>query len=90
MENYDHFILNDYKIGIMEDMNFYENDTFDVILATGVLCSVQNVTKCLKEVHRILKPVKLKNKFFDFKFYLEIKIKFFVSINFSGWNLLFL
>lgn len=58
MRNYENIILNDYKIGMMEDLKFYKNDTFDVVLATSVLCSVQDVPKSLKEVRRVLKPVK--------------------------------
>ena len=41
----------------MEDMSIFENDTFDYVLTSHVLCSVTNVNKSLEEVHRILKNV---------------------------------
>lgn len=41
--------------GYAEDMPF-ESETFDVVVSTLVLCSVQDMKKCLAEIKRVLKP----------------------------------
>ena len=51
--------LTSYNIGRMEDMSMFENETFDYVITSQVLCSVGSVEKSLKEVHRVLKKVKL-------------------------------
>lgn len=43
-------------LGVAEDMPL-EDNTFDVVVCTFVLCSVTDVTKCLQEIKRVLKPV---------------------------------
>lgn len=40
-----------------EDMGDIEDNSFDVVVSTLVLCSVSNLQKTLKEVHRVLAPV---------------------------------
>ena len=44
----------------MEDMSVFEDESFDIVLTSNVLCSVNDVEKCLDEVHRVLKKVDLK------------------------------
>ncbi|WP_458190702.1 class I SAM-dependent methyltransferase [Haladaptatus sp. NG-WS-4] len=34
----------------------YADDTFDVVIASAVFCSVQDPSRALKEVHRVVKP----------------------------------
>ena len=46
-----------YNIGKMEDMSIYNDETFDVVLTSHVLCSVSDVKLSLEEVHRVLKKV---------------------------------
>ena len=41
----------------MEDMTAFENDCFDYVLTSHVLCSVKDVNKSLHEVYRVLKKV---------------------------------
>lgn len=43
--------------GSVEDMHEFEDNTFDVILCTHVLCSVSDVAQGLKEIRRVLKEV---------------------------------
>lgn len=45
----------DIKEGIAEDLPF-EDDSFDTVLATFTLCSVQNQMQSLAEARRVLKP----------------------------------
>nr|XP_022317095.1 methyltransferase-like protein 7A [Crassostrea virginica] len=42
--------------GYAEKMDAVENDTFDAVTCTLVLCSVRDVKKSLDEVRRVLKP----------------------------------
>lgn len=39
-----------------EDMITIPTESIDVVVSTHVLCSVDDVTKCLKEIHRVLVP----------------------------------
>ncbi|CAL1265621.1 unnamed protein product [Larinioides sclopetarius] len=43
-------------IAMAEDMHELDNDSFDVVVCTYVLCSATNVRSVLKEVKRVLKP----------------------------------
>ncbi|GBM42338.1 Methyltransferase-like protein 7B [Araneus ventricosus] len=43
-------------IAMAEDMREIEDDSFDVVVCTYVLCSVESVRSALKEVKRVLKP----------------------------------
>ncbi|CAL1265619.1 unnamed protein product [Larinioides sclopetarius] len=43
-------------IAMAEDMHEIENDSFDVVVCTLVLCSVKNIQSVLKEARRVLKP----------------------------------
>ena len=47
----------------MEDMSVYEDESFDIVLTSNVLCSVDDVEKCLSEIHRVLKKVVSKISF---------------------------
>jgi len=44
-----------FKVGTAEKMPFEEN-TFDTIIETLVLCSVENLDQTLSEIYRVLKP----------------------------------
>lgn len=46
-----------FVVGLVEDMHEFEDNTFDVILCTHVLCSVSDVPEGLKEIKRVLKEV---------------------------------
>ena len=39
-----------------ENLNAFEDNSMDAIVETLVLCSVEDVSKCLEEFHRVLKP----------------------------------
>ncbi len=56
--------------GTVEDMHEFEDNTFDAVLCTHVLCSVSNVTDGLKEIRRVLKEVYTNVVFFFFNFLL--------------------
>ncbi|GAB6023507.1 hypothetical protein CHUAL_008284 [Chamberlinius hualienensis] len=43
-------------VGSGEDLSAIEDNSVDAVVATLVLCSVVDVDKVLKEIHRILKP----------------------------------
>jgi len=49
--------LGNFHVGHAEDMSFIESNSVDVVVSTLVLCSVDNIEKCLQEIIRILKPV---------------------------------
>ena len=51
--------------GFAEKMDAVENDTFDAVTCTLVLCSVRDVKKSLDEVRRVLKPVFVKLDFYE-------------------------
>lgn len=40
-----------------EEMQEIEDNSMDVVVSTLVLCSVRNLQKTLKEIHRVLAPV---------------------------------
>merc|ERR1712141_11762 len=42
--------------GFAEDLSQFPDNSFDAVIETLVLCSVSDVSKSLKEIHRILKP----------------------------------
>lgn len=41
-----------------EDMRHVEDESVDVVVSTLVLCSVRDVQRTLKEVQRVLVPVR--------------------------------
>lgn len=43
--------------GFAEKMEGVEDNTFDAVTCTLVLCTVRSVEKSLEEVQRVLKPV---------------------------------
>lgn len=59
-----------FVVGLVEDMHEFEDNTFDAILCTHVLCSVSDVDEGLKEIKRVLKEVMsaLLNDFICFDF----------------------
>ena len=42
--------------GCAEDMREVPSSSIDVVVSTHVLCSVSDIDKCLKEIHRVLVP----------------------------------
>ncbi|XP_023326272.1 methyltransferase-like protein 7A [Eurytemora carolleeae] len=50
--------INDMKQGYGEDLKAagIEDESFDAVIMTLVLCSVQDQVKCIKEIQRVLKP----------------------------------
>ncbi|KAK6173128.1 hypothetical protein SNE40_016645 [Patella caerulea] len=48
--------LKQFVCGFAEDMSCFDNESFDVVVETFVLCSVRNTEKVLQEVKRVLKP----------------------------------
>ena len=42
--------------GFAEDLSQFPDDSFDAVIETLVLCSVNNVEKSLQEIQRVLKP----------------------------------
>ena len=56
-KKYPNIELVSYNIGKMEDMKMFENETFDYVVTSHVLCSVGDVQQSLDEVHRVLKKV---------------------------------
>ena len=51
--------FDNFHIGRAEDMSFIGSNSVDVVVCTLVLCSVDNIEKCLQEIMRILKPVSI-------------------------------
>ena len=49
--------LDQYIIGDIENMHQLADNTFDIVLVTHVLCSVNDEKKALGEVRRVLKSV---------------------------------
>ena len=47
----------EYLTGTVEDMHQIDDNTYDVVLITHVLCSVGDVKKGLNEIKRVLKNV---------------------------------
>ena len=41
----------------MEDMSMFQDNSYDYVLTSHVLCSVEDVKKSLEEVNRVLKKV---------------------------------
>ena len=39
-----------------EDLSYFSDDSFDVVVVTCVLCSISDVAKSLEEINRVLKP----------------------------------
>ena len=50
--------LVDVRYGKAEDMSEIEDESQDACVSTHVLCSVKDVEQSLREIHRILKPVR--------------------------------
>ncbi len=49
-------ILINWHIGVAEDLPF-EKDSFNTVVTTGLLCSVEEPAQVLKEIYRVLKPL---------------------------------
>ena len=52
-----HIRMERFVVGSAEDMKDIEDNSFDVVVSTMVLCSVKNVGRVLKEIQRVLVPV---------------------------------
>ena len=46
--------------GFAEDMAMIESGSIDAVVSSLVLCSVQNIDRCLQEIIRVLRPVSIK------------------------------
>jgi len=46
--------------GFAEDMAMIESESIDAVVSTMVMCSVRNIDKCLQEIIRVLRPVRIK------------------------------
>lgn len=57
MEDNDHLTYDRFVVASGEDMGPVQDNSVDAVVCTLVLCSVDNVTQTLREVHRILRPV---------------------------------
>lgn len=57
MEDNDHLTYDRFVVASGEDMGAVQDNSVDAVVCTLVLCSVDNVTQTLREVHRILRPV---------------------------------
>jgi SAM-dependent methyltransferase len=42
--------------GFAEDLSAFDGESFDVVISTHVLCSVENIDAALGEIHRVLVP----------------------------------
>ncbi len=54
-----HINCEEFLNGNVEDMNQIEDESMDVVVATYLLCSVEDRDKALKEIKRVLKKVKI-------------------------------
>lgn len=57
MGDNDHLSYDRFVVASGEDMAAVQDSSVDAVVCTLVLCSVDNVTQTLREVHRILRPV---------------------------------
>ena len=55
---YPHVTLKEYIVGTAENMKKLEDQSVSAVVSSLVLCSVESVDQALKEIIRILKPVK--------------------------------
>ena len=81
INNFPNIEFDGYLTGCMEDMHQIEDNYFDAVLITHVLCSVMDVQKGLSEIRRVLKKV------------VENTIRTSILICcliWSGWKVLFL
>jgi len=46
--------------GFAEDMAMIESGSIDAVVSTLVMCHVRNIDKCLQEIIRVLRPVRMK------------------------------
>lgn len=51
-----HITVRKFIRGSAEDMSDVKSESVDVVVSTHVLCSVTDVDRCVKEIHRILAP----------------------------------
>ncbi len=59
MDTNDHLIYEKFVVTSGEELGSVEAESVDVVVCTLVLCSVNNISQTLREVHRILRPVSL-------------------------------
>jgi ubiquinone/menaquinone biosynthesis C-methylase UbiE len=46
-------------VGFAEDMKDVPDNSVDIVVSTMVLCSVRNIERALKEIQRVLVPVRI-------------------------------
>ena len=54
--DFPHIVLEKSITGSAEDMSDIEDNSVDVVVSTHVLCSVNDIKQCLKEIRRVLQP----------------------------------
>lgn len=57
---YPWLIMDKFIVGKADDMKDVEDGSVDIVVSTCVLCSVDSVERTLKEIQRVLVPVKKK------------------------------
>ena len=57
LSNYPNIHLENFTIGMAENMSDIKDGSIDVVVSTMVLCSVRSIEQTLKEIQRVLKPV---------------------------------
>ena len=58
-DEFPHVRLNDFVVGYAEDMRDVEDNSVDAVVCTLVLCTVESIDLSVREIKRILKPVRL-------------------------------
>ncbi|KAI9554761.1 hypothetical protein GHT06_020038 [Daphnia sinensis] len=51
-----HIKMDRFVVGFAEDMKGVPDNSIDIVVSTMVLCSVRDIDKALKEIHRVLAP----------------------------------
>ena len=52
-----HVNIAEFVVGKAEDLSAFPDGSIDAVVCTLVLCSVDNVDLCLREIRRVLRPV---------------------------------
>ena len=63
--------LKKFVVGYAEDMSEIPQDSVDAVVCTLVLCSVKDMNSCMKEIMRVLRPVRML-----FRLFLKVHLRF--------------